>query len=262
MPAQGLIYNYLTIQIRRWNNYPMKTHRIKLAFASALMCYLMASLPSTAIAQEALRHVKVKASEQKYIALTFDDGPIENVTESLLVLLDKYQAKATFFNVGKKVKSRPHLTLQIVEAGHEVANHSWSHKNFLELNAIEQHDEIDKFQQQVKLLGIEPTLFRAPFLKVDESIKQTLTSKELTLVSAKIMAKDAAKHVDIKAIVKRLSTGIESGDIILMHERKHTVEALKELLPLWQKQGFEFVTVSQLLSLSEANKANKTNKTQ
>ncbi|WOH39462.1 polysaccharide deacetylase family protein [Thalassotalea fonticola] len=205
----------------------------------------------SAIAEEVLTHVKVKGHSSKFIALTFDDGPVQGITPQFLSLLEKYQAKATFFSVGKKVKQHSDITKLVIAAGHEIGNHSWSHKNLVELTTDQQKLEIQQFQQQVKSLGIKPTLFRAPFLKKSDSVKQLLIDNQLLLVSASVMAKDAKKNVAVSAIVKKLSADIKSGDIILMHERQHTLNALKILLPLWQEHGYQFVTVSQLIALSK-----------
>lgn len=222
---------------------------------AALIIYLLSAIitvySSLTTAQEGLRQIKVFDQQSKVVALTFDDGPILGVTQPLLSLLEKYQAKVTFFSVGKKVQKYPKLTKLVIDAGHEIGNHSWSHQKLTELNTEQQRQEIERFQQQMNLYGIKPTLFRAPFLKKDESTIELLAENKLMLVSASVMAKDAKNDVAVKAIVKKLSAGIKSGDIILMHERQHTFEALKILLPMLKKQGYQFVTVSQLIALSK-----------
>ncbi|WNC73046.1 polysaccharide deacetylase family protein [Thalassotalea psychrophila] len=215
-----------------------------------LLSAIITVYSSLVTAQEALRQIKVLDEQSKIIALTFDDGPILGVTQPMLSLLDKYQAKATFFNIGKKIKQNPQLTHLVIASGHEIGNHSWSHKKLTELNSEQQQLEIHQFQQQAKLVGLKPTLFRAPFLKTNQSIEQLLIDEQLLLVSASVMAKDAKKNVAVNNIVKKLSEGIKSGDIILMHEREHTLQALKILLPLWKQEGYQFVTVSQLIALS------------
>ncbi len=102
-------------------------------------------------------------SSEKFIALTFDDGPDPRQTPQILKILDQYQAKATFFVVGDRVNRNPEIVRQQLKLGHEVANHSFHHPSFQRLNSNAMNSEITQTQEAVfQATGYTPTLFRPP----------------------------------------------------------------------------------------------------
>jgi peptidoglycan/xylan/chitin deacetylase (PgdA/CDA1 family) len=187
----------------------------------------------------------------RVVALTFDDGPIQEITPKLLALLRQYEAKATFFNVGRKMKANTELVEAVLADGHEIGNHSWSHKRFTGLSSAEQREEIEGFQLQARKSGITPRVFRAPFLKVNADTLALLKEFDLRLISARVMANDAGKQATSDSVITKVQQALAPGSIVLMHEREHTYQALQELMPKWKQEGYQFVTVSELISIAD-----------
>jgi peptidoglycan/xylan/chitin deacetylase (PgdA/CDA1 family) len=191
----------------------------------------------------------VKA-DSKVVAFTFDDGPNAKITRRLMELFEQEDGKATFFNMGKNLSSAKEAAEELIRRGHEIGNHTMNHKC---LPALEENEEVWKeingFQELYKKeLNYQPVLFRAPFLKYGLEAEKAISKLGLQAVNGSVFAKDAKKNVDPQEIIRRIEEGIHPGGIILCHERKHTVEALKILLPKLKEQGYKFVTVSALLA--------------
>ena len=105
-------------------------------------------------------------THEKVIALTFDDGPTAAYTNEILAILDQYGVKATFFVIGREVEENPEYARSIVEAGHELGNHSWSHPNMSLLSLDRIADEIERTDAAIRAVGYEGELhFRPPFGK-------------------------------------------------------------------------------------------------
>ncbi|MCZ8515569.1 polysaccharide deacetylase family protein [Paenibacillus filicis] len=195
------------------------------------------------------------ATEEKVIALTFDDGPDPEDTPQILDLLRQYGAKATFFAVGNKVERFPDLLRREVAEGHEIANHTYSHKYFGKKVSSEQiRSEIQRAEKVIYAAsGRTCHLFRPPGGFYNERLVQTVTDDGYTVVLW-------SWHQDtqdwntpgVRRIVNKVVKNARNGDIVLFHDyvegKSQTVEALKEILPELKKRGFQFVTVSELLA--------------
>jgi len=199
---------------------------------------------------QSISPIQSAKTELKIVAFTFDDGPNAKITRQILDLFEEADGKATFFNVGKKLSSNKKIAAEVLKRNHEIGNHTMNHKRLPALSdSIQVWNEINDFQELYQNeLSYQPTLFRAPFLKYGSVVEQVLSKLELQAINASVYAKDAKKNVPVKDIYKRIMEGIHPGAIILCHERNHTVETLKTLLPKLTKQGYEFVTVSELLA--------------
>ena len=186
---------------------------------------------------------------EKIIAYTFDDGPKTEITKRFLDLLEKENIKVTFFNIGKNVEAHPEITKLVIEKGHEIGNHSYSHPKLTELSdSVAVTDEIENVQNLFKTkFNYTPVLFRAPYLKYDKRVTDVLKKLNLKMISANVFQKDAKPNVAPDSIIKRVLNNVKPGSIILGHERNHTVEALKIIIPELKKRGYKFVTVSELL---------------
>ena len=185
----------------------------------------------------------------KKIALTLDDGPSGALTETFLALFEQHDVRVTFFHVGRKSAQQTALCREILERGHEIGNHSWSHQRLTELDAAEVKKEIESFQSFfIDSLDYLPVSFRAPFLKRDDYIDIIIRKHQLITVGADIYARDAKANIEPDVIVGNLNKAIPDGSIILCHEREHTLEALRVLIPIWKEQNYEFVTIQTLES--------------
>lgn len=188
---------------------------------------------------------------EKLIALTFDDGPNPVTTPQILDLLKKYDAKSTFFVLGKQVDRFPDLVKREAEEGHEVANHTYNHIFF---NKNTRSDiitrEIMKTEQRIQALtGKTSPWFRPPGGYYNDLIVNTAKKNGYTIVlwSWHQDTKDwSAPGVD--KIVNKVLHNARSGDIVLFHDQStQTVKALKRILSKLKKQGFQMVTISELL---------------
>lgn len=194
-------------------------------------------------------------TDEKVIALTFDDGPDPEDTPLILDLLRQYEAKATFFTVGNKVERFPELVRREVTDGHEIANHTYSHMYFSKrMPATRIRQEIERAEQVIYAAsGQRCHLFRPPGGFYSDNLVHTVTDGGYTVVMW-------SWHQDtrdwdtpgVSKIVDRVLNHVKNGDIILFHDyvegKSQTVEALKEILPELKKRGYRLVTVSELLS--------------
>lgn len=187
-----------------------------------------------------------QTSSKKMVALTYDDGPNPVATNAILDTLEKYNAKATFFDLGYLVEKYPDVVKREAALGCEVGSHSYDHKNFNKMTSSEIAADIQKtaaiFQ---KVLGKEPTVFRPPYGACDENVKK-LIPMPIYLWSVDTLD---WKSRDAKAVMDVIkSSGDLDGKVILMHGiYGSTAEATAELVPYLQKQGYELVTVSELI---------------
>lgn len=186
-------------------------------------------------------------SNKKRVALTFDDGPHPVNTVSILKLLEKYEAKATFFMLGNRVDFYPETAKKVADQGHEIGNHTWDHKDLTTLDHEEMIEEINRTITVIKqAIGQEPTAFRPPYGAMNDKVKAAST--DLPIVLWSIDTLDWKSH-DPEAVLKIVKSNVKDGSIILMHDiHKTTVEAVALVLKYLQDEGYEFVTVSDLKS--------------
>ena len=186
----------------------------------------------------------------KYVALTFDDGPSSKVTPRILQTLEQHQAKATFFMLGKRVEMYPTIAAQVAAEGHEIANHTFSHPNLKKLSHKEMTEEIEKTNKLIEITtGVTPTLFRPPYGIYSQDILNYTASNNYSTILWSVDSLDW-KSRNPAAIKKEILSNITNKSIVLMHDlHTATAEALPDLLMTLKQEGYEFVTVSELLTL-------------
>ncbi len=206
------------------------------------------NLPSVAL-EPIHRHV---CTESKKIALTFDDGPHPVLTPRILAILKKYQVRATFFMIGENVDYYADAARAVAADGHEIGNHTDTHNRLSKLCAKDQLLEISRCEKKIeKTCQIHPVLFRPPEGIVTSSVSHALDAGGYTMILWSIDTRDW-ECKDAKKIAARVLKQVQPGDIILMHDfigkGSRTPEALEIVLPKLLAQGYEFVTISELLS--------------
>lgn len=196
------------------------------------------------------------STDEKVIALTFDDGPHPSQTPQILDLLKQYHAKATFFVVGKKVKLYPDVLKREVDEGHEIANHTYSHA-FLS-KRTNMKNEMNKAEETIfSAAGIRCQLFRPPGGFYNENLVSIAKQEGYKMImwSWHLDTRDWNKP-GVNKIVNKVLNNASSGDIVLFHDyvegRNQAIEALKMILPELEKRGYRFVTVSELLTFRKA----------
>ena len=189
--------------------------------------------------------------EDKKIAITFDDGPHPRITPEILKILDKYGVKATFFVIGINAKNYPEALSMVINSGHEIGNHTYSHQVLKNKSKEEIIKEIIETEKEIsKSNEFSTTLIRPPCGFYDESLTSLAQENDYKIVLWSIDTHDWA-HASVENIVSVITKNVKGGDIILFHDyisgENNTPEALKIIIPRLTKMGYEFVTVSELL---------------
>jgi peptidoglycan/xylan/chitin deacetylase (PgdA/CDA1 family) len=195
----------------------------------------------------------VDCAKAKCIALTFDAGPGED-TPHLLDVLKEEQVPVTFFLLGKKHVDRyPEVVKRIADEGHEVANHTWTHRILTDLEAEEVRDELYRTQDAIeKITGRRPTLMRPPQGRTDGTVAEVSRELGLAQILWSVTAKDYST-TDSTLIRQRILDGAEGDGIILLHDiYDGTVPAVPGIIDELKRRGFTFVTVPQLLAPGKA----------
>ncbi len=187
----------------------------------------------------------------KAVALTFDDGPSANITPQVLALLKQHHAHATFFVMGQNVKQYPQLVRQAVVEGHVVGCHTYTHAIRPSQSVAEK--EMRQTRQLVRqVIGRDPVLFRPPYGDVKSNYTRIARQEKDAIILWSVSGADTATR-DYKVVRDNVTEGINSGDIVLMHDssgKAHTARALPEILTRLEQRGFSFVTIPQMLQLS------------
>lgn len=220
------------------------TYEAALSEAQAFMKY---DLSGNSTARE-IRELDPKA---KMIAFTFDDGAYQPVEQRLLEAFQKAEGRATFFTLGSRVtehKSYTEILKKLYEAGHEMASHTYSHKNLAKESKQVFWEEINKTNLILgETLGYAPDYVRLPYGSHPKWSNET----PMPLIDWSLDTIDySTRNAD--AIYKAVMKNIKDGDIILMHSLyPSTAEAVEKLLPELSAQGYQFVTISELFHYKE-----------
>lgn len=186
----------------------------------------------------------VTIQEKPKIALTFDDGP-SIYTEELLDGLKERDVKATFFVIGKSAVSYPKIVKRESAEGHLIGNHTYNHVEITKIGDEKAREEIEKTNQVLeKMLGKEIEYVRPPFGLWQKKLEQELN---VLPVMWSIDPLDWTTE-NVEEIVNKVVTQAGENDIILLHDcYKSSVQAALQIVDILQKNGFEFVTVDELL---------------
>ena len=188
---------------------------------------------------------EVWESEKKKIALTFDDGPQPGYTEQVLQVLEQGNIPATFFLLGQNIEEHQDLVKEIDAKGHLIGNHTYHHVQVTSLPLDQACEEIQKTSDLIESLTGKGTEYvRPPFGTWSEGLEDRLN---LIPVMWTIDTLDwTTENVD--EIVCRVTEQAEENGIILMHDGyESTVQALERFIPLLEAEGYEFVTVDQVI---------------
>lgn len=206
--------------------------------------------------------VSVLKSNKKYAALTFDDGPYGKPTEEILDILKKNNITATFFLVGQNVVKYPDLVRREITEGHILENHTWDHSKTLHTQTTSTITDNLKRTDDVieKNIGKRPHLFRPPYGYVSPQLNEAVSSTGHVLVMWNVAPRDYLVSCDETCIVStvlkqtrnhdRVVIDLHDGrDVKINYPRDNIVNALPIIIFELQKQGYEFVTVDQLLGV-------------
>ena len=187
---------------------------------------------------------RIKTSE-KSLFLTFDDGPTPGITEWVIDQLSSFNAKATFFCLGKNASENPELLKRLHQEGHAVANHTFSHKNGWKCENHEYFEEVEHGQKCLESYNPEK-FFRPPYGNIRFSQLRHLKRKGYKVVMWSHLSGDFDQDLNIAKSINSLKSA-PSGSILVFHDSLGASKNLKELLPLvlehFSNLGFQFKTL-------------------
>lgn len=222
---------------------------ILIIFALASSAYFISRSTTYQLFGEIIPKVSV---QKKVVALTFDDGPAPKYLDQVLRELEQTGVQATFFLVGEAVKNHPELVRNIEPDGHEIGNHSYSHPRMILMPTSQVATEIEKTDLAIREAGYDgPIHFRPPFGKKLIVLPRYLSQQNRPSIMWSL-APDNWKSTPEDRIA-RVRAEIEPGSIILLHVMYQSGDVsraiLRPMIEALKADGYDFVTISQLLSL-------------
>lgn len=189
--------------------------------------------------------------EKKYVCLSFDDGPNnvpgDNTMNDMLDILEKYNAKASFFLIGNKINEENKKVIRrAFEMGCDIQNHSWTHPAMADLSIEQMKDEFQKCDDAIfEITGKRPEFFRPPFISVSANMYEAIP---LPFICGR-GCNDWENDKDADYRYEHMKQATENGTIYLLHVmegNKATLDACERIIPELQSQGYEFVNLPTL----------------
>jgi peptidoglycan/xylan/chitin deacetylase (PgdA/CDA1 family) len=182
------------------------------------------------------------------IALTFDDGPTPGVTDLILDELRRHKARATFFMIGERIAAAPKLARRVLDEGHDIGNHTYTHPKLTLLPPALVEAEIQKTVDIMReVLKYRAAWFRAPFGALRQDQAHVLLQRGMRIVSGNVDPHDWSQPGVGKITGTILAEG-KAGSIIICHDKfQQTVESMKTILGELSQRGLNLTTLSQLL---------------
>ena len=188
---------------------------------------------------------------KKYIAFTFDDGPSKANTKDVVDYLSNNQAHATFFMLGNNMLNNPDIVKYVLDHGHEIGSHTYSHKNLKRISLNEVQSEIEKTQTVFNnITGLDIKLLRPPYGAINEKIKESFSYPYI------LWSVDTLdwQYKDSDYLYDYVINHVNDGDIILMHDIHTTTKiAVERILPELYARGYRVVSVSELANIKGMN---------
>lgn len=235
---------------RRWYDAAFV---VLLTAALAAMIWFMINSTSFMLFGTIITHVD---TNEKVVALTFDDGPIPGATEETLATLKQYDTKATFFVIG--VEASRHMTQmkEIIAEGHEIGNHSYSHKYMAFMLPSDVSSEIEQNDTLIRQAGYAgPIPFRTPYNAKFVTLPFYLMQHQRPDISRDVVTKEGWGY-SADTVARDIVKQVKPGSIILLHPMyKHTAtsrKAVAGIITSLRAEGYKFVTVSQLLTYKKS----------
>lgn len=191
-----------------------------------------------------VEHIRKDLDPDKpMVALTFDDGPYDRVTNRIVKALAKHDSRATFFVVGNRVDRYAETMKNAYKKGNQIATHTFDHGDLSKMKKKQIRSELKRaFRAMKKIDGENPTMLRPPYGNVNDKMRETI---QIPMIYWSVDTEDWASRNKDK-ILKRCKV-IKDGDIVLMHDLyPSTAAAVEKLVPKLRKKGFQLVTVEEL----------------
>ncbi|HET9393328.1 MAG TPA: polysaccharide deacetylase family protein [Candidatus Rubrimentiphilum sp.] len=206
-------------------------------------------------------------TNERVVALTFDDGPNPPYTDRILEVLEREHVHATFFLVGRAVQAYPHVVRREVRDGDAVGNHSWDHSHLVVLSPGQVVQSIERTDAAIRAAaGVRTRLLRPPFGSRDWSVMQTAQRLGYTVVMWSAPLARDWEYPSAELIAQRVVAGVEDGSIVVLHDgnrgmlcgaqhlsphicdRSADIAATRMIVEELKKRGYRFVTIPELIS--------------
>ncbi|MEF2966457.1 polysaccharide deacetylase family protein [Paenibacillus sp. M1] len=194
-------------------------------------------------------------TKRKAVAFTFDDGPNPVYTPQVLEIFREAGGKATFFMIGTQMEQHPELVKAAYEQGHEIGNHTYHHPALPELTKQECREELVRTGELIKeITGSAPKVFRPPYFAYDEQVAEIVDESGYRAIGALNGAATDWEMPGVRHIVDKSREVARAGGILIFHDgfddRSQTIEAVRILVSELKAEGYELLTVSELLHSS------------
>ncbi|TRZ46381.1 polysaccharide deacetylase family protein [Robertkochia solimangrovi] len=189
-------------------------------------------------------------ADEKEVYLTFDDGPTPGVTDFVLNELDKVNAKATFFCIGRNIKEYPELFREIIDRGHHIGNHTYHHENALKSDHKSYMDSVRKTGDIIsEYTGKDANtkLFRPPYGKITTGITNQLIADNYSIIMFDVLSADFDQKIDPEKCYMNVMRNTAKGSIIVFHDSLKAADRLKPSLPRilndLREEGYRFMAI-------------------
>lgn len=225
--------------------------------AAALFCYVAACIAACFIPQSQFLGPVIHRGRtgRPWVSLTFDDGPAEPTTRKVLDLLDRHQAKATFFVTGQNAKDHPDIIADIITRGHGIGNHSLNHFPFLMMKSSRDlYREVGDARTVLRSLGVETKAFRPPVGIVNPRLAGVLNALNMFCVTFSRRAGDAGNR-RVGNLSGRILKKVKADDIVLLHDvpapdtgdDKQILQEMEKILAGIKNKGLRIVPLHELI---------------
>jgi len=192
----------------------------------------------------------MKSKAEKTVYLTFDDGPTPEITEWTLNKLKQFNAKATFFCIGKNVKNHPEVFQQIIDEGHSIGNHTNNHLNGWKTKKEDYLNNVSIAEKTIQQFTSSTTkrLFRPPYGKIKRKQSLELLKRGYKIIMWDVLSADFDQSISKEKCLKNVLDNIDNGSIIIFHDSVKAEINMKYALPkaleVLSKKGYEFKAIT------------------
>jgi len=219
----------------------------------AILYFLILSYGSCYVGSNFFMKVLCSAdTSEKLIAISFDDGPVQQYTPDILQVLKEQEVPAAFFCIGWRIAANQGLFRQVHEQGHIIGNHSYSHSPVFDLLPSKQMEHDVQMTDIVikQSLGLQPKLFRPPYGITTPAMRRVMDQGGYTAIGWNIRSLDTIATND-KKLLNKLIRLLRPGAIILLHDTQRiTVSVLPLFIQAARNEGYEFVRLDKLLNVN------------
>jgi peptidoglycan/xylan/chitin deacetylase (PgdA/CDA1 family) len=222
-------------------------------FAGLFGVMLSAAVLAQGILTDNNKVIKKVPTTHKVVALTIDDGPHYKTTPQMLAVLREKKVKLTLFILGENAADNPEILASAVADGHEIATHAYSHNSLAKMSKEQIGEELDKAEKVITVSAPKPVLFRPPGGAYNDNVLAEAQKRGYTTVLWSIDPGDW-RRPSVAQVVDGVMKHVEPGSIVLLHDGQYplpTPEAIGIIIDKLREQGYDIVTVSELLQYYE-----------